>query len=75
MKRLRLKQQRELRQALFDIELALMGIERLEQTVELFENASPSTVIRLPITLKVLRQIVEALSECNRIVHSEDYRL
>lgn len=63
----------EMRNAIDHIELALHGIDRLEEVRRLWDDADDDLKIKVEMDAATLRQICNALDECNRITNSPEY--
>lgn len=63
----------EMRNAIDGIDLALHGENDIERKRKLFKDARDDLMIQVTMTAADLRQIGNAMDECNRIIHSPDY--
>lgn len=63
----------QMRNALDGIELALMGYGDLVEMPRVFEGTSGDVRIHPVVTVEQMRRVCEALSECTRIVNSDEY--
>ncbi len=64
---------KEMRNAIDALELALMGFGKLVELPELFEDADEGTALAMPVTVGQVRRVCTALSECTRIINSDEY--
>jgi hypothetical protein len=68
-----LKKAREMRNAIDQIEGALMGAGELIDLPARFEGARDDLQLTPKMTLGQIRRIARALSECTRIINSPEY--
>ena len=62
-----------MRDAIDGIELALQGIDHLEELQTRWQDARDDLMIKIEMDVGTFRQICSALDECNRIVHDPEY--
>ena len=63
----------EMRNAIDAIDLALHGIPNWDELISLWQDARDDLQIKIEMDVGTLKQIYEALCECNRIINSEEY--
>jgi hypothetical protein len=71
------KKIREMRNAIDNIEGALMGCDKInfEELHDLFRDTNPEVEMRLTVTLGQFIRLCDALAECNRIINSDEFTL
>jgi hypothetical protein len=62
-----------MRNAIDMIEGALMGFGDLVDLPDVFEGARDDLKLQVPVTLGELRRVCTALTECTRIINSEEF--
>lgn len=63
----------EMRDAIDQIELALMGLGEFADLPRLFDGASNEVIVAPKLKLGEVRRVCEALSECTRIINSPEF--
>lgn len=63
----------EMRHAIDMLEGALMGYGDLVDLPEHFDGSPPALKIKPTVTVEQMRRVCEALSECTRIINSDEY--
>jgi hypothetical protein len=63
----------EMRNAIDAADLALHGIDHIEELQSLWQDARDDLRIKVEMDVGTFRQICEALDELNRIINSDDY--
>jgi hypothetical protein len=63
---------REMRNAIDMIEGALMGFGDLVDMPALYEGQRDDLQLRVPVTLGEVRRVCTALSECTRIINTDE---
>jgi hypothetical protein len=63
----------EMRNAIDSIDLALHGIDHIEELKTVWEGARDDLLIKIEMDLLTFRQICSAMDECNRIINSSDF--
>jgi len=64
---------REMRNAIDGIDLALHGIDHLDELRTLWQDGRDDLTIKVEMDLGTFRQICDALDECNRVINSPEY--
>ena len=64
---------REMRNAIDGIDLALHGIDHLDEIRTLWQDGRDDLKIKIEMDLGTFRQICDALDECNRIINSPEF--
>ena len=63
----------EMRNAIDAIDLALHGIDHIEDWKSIWEGARDDLLIKVEMDVLTFHQICSAMDECNRIINSSEF--
>lgn len=63
----------EMRTALDGIEIALMGVGGWDELRTLWQDARDDLTLKVQMDVRTMRQLCDALDECNRIVNEPEF--
>lgn len=63
----------EMRNAIDHLESEMMGLGKFVDLPQLFEGTADGVVLSPRLSVGQVRRVCEALSECTRIINSEEY--